>query len=1626
MTCNVRTNSINHLRNLGFIDNNMFVINAMFFNENNKLTDVARNKYNVKGPGRLFNTVTLPNDRVKAVMNESLFDELQKNHNAFGKTPEDAPFQLSKDSTTTSRASARTIGIVKDFLKRIGVDIKTLESIVVNGVKQDANGAAIIAQKLIQVVEGMEDVALPEEAMHFAVEIIQQTSPTLFNKLLKEINSYKMYSKVVADYSTSPFYQTADGKPDILKLKKEAIAKVLTEKIIKKSESKLEKPENLARVQTWWDEMVNFFKGLFSSSGFDKAAMMVLTGQFNGTPEEFRNQDTFLQMQDMPIQQRVVASLKAVSSRMTKAVGKDGKYTIDGREIRFRVSDDSKTWYDNRFRDKALVKSEYANAVDSLKMEKGTDGHADIENMLKLHLLDAEGRFIKEKKDRPSDESYVSKLNPYDRTMYTLLKKNMEERLASFPDGTVFLVETMVYDPSRDMAGTIDFIAVEPTGKMHLLDWKFTDVKLEKTQDVPWYKVGAWKVQMKGYKRILQSAYNIKFDGSEQTRMIPIRAIYTEGNKAANIKPSLVDLEVGDINLRKENRAYLLPVGLEEERTGNKRIDNILEQLNNVYDILSSRKATPSAKRDKAEQLNSLYNAMRQLKVRQNITPLINQAGILNKEISKILKEYEENWQGKPLDNHTRAERNDFSSKIMSYENTLKVYSTLYKNLKNVFGLDPTEEEKKILDELRKVSDDANDLENDLETLRNDFAENIVAKSENVLDFLKPEKIIRGFSRWFGTTSTLQLKSIELLYKMANRAFSMASMDTVEQGNELKSIKTDYDRWAKSKGLNNKNYFDILKKKGSNELIDEYDSEFYKKLRSEIQDKNKSWVRDNIDVEEYRKFLKQYKEEEYLRIERKTRWGNDEDINREISYEKSTADQLYNIDTADSAGWLLYDLAKKFPKKDWQTKEWKTLNTPENAPAKKFYDYIRKRNEYFYNIGYIHAKEQRVFLPYVRKSLMEKIVMGGQLTLGEGLLRSITVSEGDVGWGDINPITKEPTYNIPKYFIRDTGEETSDDLFKNMTLINEIAIRYEYLSEVEDQINLIVRTEANKEAIATSYFGKTKYKEDGDIATTADNSENTQLLRDMVQAIVYGHKFVDSQNFDQLLGGMGKLGEKLNKKLGIKLLPENFSGSQISLNKSIAWVNNTFQLTRLGLNPLSALSNLLGGSFQSFINAGTYFTKAEFMKNEFLIHGRMNGVDAKKYLAALEYFVPLTENYNLKLARELSLSKLSQEGVQDFLMSLMRKSDQFVQTVNFFSYLDNTVVVNGRLLNAREYLRTTEKYSDVFKLSGELRKKREVEFEEDVKKLIDENGIMKVAKLEGNSLVIPGINKKSDDVILLRRKVQGITKAALGNLSEDDMRLINMNIYGKSFMIFKNWIPRLVDVRFGNLKYNAASEAYEWGRTRMLFRVLQQDLKGSAKSLISAMAGNNDQWVEQMRALYEAKKADYERDTGKTLRMTEAEFIELTNKNIRNQMVDFLFYLGLTFFIVALKAIPPEDEDKATQNKYKYLLRAMDKIRDEIAYFYNPTSLINLTKSGLFPSIQLIENFVKLFSNFTDEMYAIGVGDEKLEEKTKVIKYALKGFPITAQFDAIFLLFFPDIAKDLGMRAQTEAKPFGR
>ena len=405
--------------------------------------------------------------------------------------------QLS--GTESSKASSDTVRKVQNFLTRVGVDVQTVRDIKVNNQRIGSNGMTNAAENLIQIVEGKESVALTEEGAHVAVEILQQKNPKLFEQMFNQIGGYQIFQTTMSEYRD--IYRTSDGKPDVRKIKKEAMGKLLAEMIIGMNEGVTEKPELMAKAQTWWSQIVEFLKGLFNKAPnpFRQAAADLLEGRIDGS---LIGDDIFYQVAD-DATGRMFNNLVNVHQRMAKNA--NGKYEIDGKEVRSRVSDKVKQFYEKLFpSDKK--KADKEAAFDQMASQ-GTAIHADLEDIFGRHIDRSTGL----RRDAALPRQGVSQTHPTNDSFYQTLEDYFVKLLDAkdakgnplYPEGTRFLSEVQIFDARKDEGGTIDFLAIIPqeTGepKVDIRDWKSMAIGRDK-DDVPWYKKEAFNIQLGEYK----------------------------------------------------------------------------------------------------------------------------------------------------------------------------------------------------------------------------------------------------------------------------------------------------------------------------------------------------------------------------------------------------------------------------------------------------------------------------------------------------------------------------------------------------------------------------------------------------------------------------------------------------------------------------------------------------------------------------------------------------------------------------------------------------------------------------------------------------------------------------------------------------------------------------------------------------------------------------------------------------------------------------------------------------------------------------------------------------------------------------------------------------------------------
>ena len=115
--------------------------------------------------------------------------------------------------------------LAKSFLTRIGVKISEQDDVLKTW---GSNGVADFAEKMVLIQSGKSAEALPEEALHFFLDMIPQDDKALVEALDK-IRDLPIYKSTLAKYKNNPNYLTKDGQIRFDKIKKEALAKHIVE-----------------------------------------------------------------------------------------------------------------------------------------------------------------------------------------------------------------------------------------------------------------------------------------------------------------------------------------------------------------------------------------------------------------------------------------------------------------------------------------------------------------------------------------------------------------------------------------------------------------------------------------------------------------------------------------------------------------------------------------------------------------------------------------------------------------------------------------------------------------------------------------------------------------------------------------------------------------------------------------------------------------------------------------------------------------------------------------------------------------------------------------------------------------------------------------------------------------------------------------------------------------------------------------------------------------------------------------------------------------------------------------------------------------------------------------------------
>jgi hypothetical protein len=365
------------------------------------------------------------------------------------------------------------------------------------------------------------------------------------------------------------------------------------------------------------------------------------------------------------------------------------------------------------------------------------------------------------------------------------------------------------------------------------------------------------------------------------------------------------------------------------------------------------------------------------------------------------------------------------------------------------------------------------------------------------------------------------------------------------------------------------------------------------------------------------------------------------------------------------------------------------------------------------------------------------------------------------------------------------------------------------------------------------------------------------------------------------------------------------------------------------------------------------------------------------------------------------------------------------------------MVVDGRIVSIPEFVKA--KYKGRSKSSLSYRDAK-AKIEQEVESLKSSKSIAATIKLENGKLVIPGLDLNNrEELQRLTNLTRTISRNATGGLSDSDVNKMQMSVWTRSMMIFRNWIPKLTDTRFSefrkvsddfsvtvNDKGQLEGEKYDIGRLRLFGKVFLDSITNFSNNM-SHILSMDAKGVEIIDQMYEEYAKQYEEQTGQKMTMDRDDFADMIRTNLRNQMKELLMlatffgtYLSLGFIA------PDDDDDKASKNAFRYLQRVVDKFIGELSFFYNPANFEQVLSGSAFPALGLTVDLYKAISHFLMETTGFDYTNptksaEDVKKNAQPIKYAIKLVPAGKSVLTWLYMMSSEFAKDFDITIPKES-----
>lgn len=1570
--------------------------------------------------------------------------------------------------------------------------IEKLES---EGYLDDVEALADILNRVITFSEGnLSEDNFTEETIHFIVDILEQKDQKLFNVFMDKVRGYKIYSDTLEVYKTDPNYRNADNSINYYKIKKEAIAKLLTAKLINNDYIE-DKKELLASL---WEALSNFIKSLFGKldytlkDEFTEFADKINSNYITKSDRQYLGNQTFAKRKETPKNKlnkskrlfgtsstseldynsspsQVRAYFESLRDKFSKTIVKNEQgeeeevYVFDGKnKVRATSIANSKGAFEG------INQSEWAKLLRDAKLQKGNTVHKTIEDIINRYIDKNTGKRLETPYKAPETLEVSA-------DVYLKLQEHVVNRLNSYPKGTLFSTELPVVNEEDGYAGTIDFIAFLPNGKIDILDWKTMDINYkmgtEKFQrfDVSPFNQAYWRNQLTLYKNAIASHILVPAnkDIFRYTRAIPIATDMeaklvdkSKGFKPENMYYTIKSVKIGDVNPEKikKEEFFLTPVAIRTELTGDKKLDEVVSKLWGIYDKIQTITYSKDEKYKKKIESDRILSAIRELQVKKTatlFTGLFNDSFNRFKEISKKKPEFINNLKKgqKVLEKTQEEQLTDYLTNLYDAISFLSAFDKFPNTVRSLYEeKETTDYDKVVLRETLRLWRDAGDVKTSL-----------IEETENVLTKLAEAYGIDDFTGYDSQNSNSLLnwikdslhrdeKSIQLTTRIINAIGIISDQRSklyFSDEGKFTTTRKKFEEWAtKNKKSLQEAYSHLLQKDNGktirkliSKLKPEYFTEIITKqkeftelynsieeslikqgykgvmLKNELYKKYKEqitpWLKENFDIEKYNQ-LYQEALKKYTESLKDIRADEDDIIDKQKK-EKWLQDWVNENNILINPRTLFNKyspLFKALKEEKWYSNEYKFLLKSENKALLETYNLFQEINKYARNIGMLDdVKESWAFLPAIE----EFGFWGAIKAIFLGKIKNLLKKHVEIN-PDIDPITGRESKKIPvlyKHVNEDSKDFLSNDLFYTFSIWADHIIKYEIVSQMEFRFKAIQLIESLKEY-------ENPITSIGNLAVSINNKLDVW----------------DKTRLAKRVKGRGvenDLEDYINKYI------YGTSDVKPAYYKLLDLIYNYTALNFLGISATSWVSNFVGGRFSASLLSGKHFSKNDSDIAAFAVMGVYNKDLLKRGENIPKKSMWLIDILGTTIESQYDTSKFdkfrdSKIHINNLAFAGFKAGDHFIQNNIAIAIFMNTTIRDGKFVNINDLVK--EKYPDLYNKPQKERIELSKKIDKEIAELKKTDNLFHYIETKDNKFSLKGINLNSSEgqseLIRYQNMIKSYIKDAIGNTDPWDMSILRMKWYAKFLTQFKNWMFRVVGSKFSSLENKYDRDRFSYGRTRIYFKTAFSKyflpiVAEQIKSLIplvpyaDAKTGNV-KLLEASKDFYQQKKLEFAKQ-GKPFNLSEREFTDLYLNGIKNQIKEFNGLITL-MLIVSIIGAGLDDDDNLldpvapefdkTKWQWKVLSRILFKVKRELFFNYDPEQGFNMFKNPI-PVIGAIAQLWDATQAVAKEPVLRLTGDESDENENHAWNKVMNATPLVRELHFWALATSEDYADWVGV-----------